>query len=236
MTETGLRSTFAIFASLHVGADFIMSLSNYAENAVIDKLHRNINFTVTTPFIALHTGAPGETGANEMAGGSYARQSATFGAAAGGVSSNSGVVSFTGLPAAPAPGVIAWSMWDAVTAGNCIMTHWLTDVGALLKPFTVVDTATDLFLAPAHGYVNGDIVSLSTEIGATAIPAGVVVDTLYFIVNTATDSFQLALTSGGAAINITGKGSGTVIKVVPKTINAGDRLDFNTATLSVTVY
>ena len=62
----------------------------------------------------------------------------------------------------------------------------------------------------AHGLANGDRVKLLTLTGTTAI----VVETIYYVVNTATDTFKLSLTSGGSAIDLgTADGSGTFIPI-----------------------
>ena len=215
-----------------------MTASNYLENALKDKTLRNVNYTVTTVYLALHTGAPGDAGAaNECTGGSYARQTSTWDAAVTDtLTGNTASVSFTGMPAVVAPGVVAVSWWDAVSGGNCLLWGWLTNSAELPKPFVLVDTATDLFLAPSHGYANNDLVTLSSEIGATTIPTGVSADTLYYVVSTLTNSFQLSLTSGGAAISITATGSGFVQRIVPKTVNAGDTLTFSAGTAKVAAY
>jgi hypothetical protein len=57
-----------------------MALTNIAKNAMLDELA-----SVAT-VVSLHTGDPGTTGANELAGGNpaYARQSISWNAAAGG--------------------------------------------------------------------------------------------------------------------------------------------------------
>lgn len=96
-----------------------MSISNYLENKILDKVLRNTDFTVATPYVSLHTADPGETGTSEVAGGSYARQSAAFDAAASGATSNSGVLNFTGMPACTVTHV---AIWDASSAGNCLWT------------------------------------------------------------------------------------------------------------------
>ena len=48
------------------------------------------------------------------------------------------------------------------------------------------------------------------------MPAGLTEGTVYFVVGAATDTFQLALTSGGAAIDITGIGELFFQKVIPE--------------------
>lgn len=92
-----------------------MSIGNYAENKILDKVFRNTDFTVTTPYLSLHTDDPGETGANEVTGGSYARQAATFDAAANGATANSGAINFTSMPGVTVTHV---GLWDASSNGN----------------------------------------------------------------------------------------------------------------------
>jgi len=70
-----------------------VALSNAAKNAMLDAV---LQGSIT---ISLHTADPGATGANELTGGGYARQSATFSLASGGSASNSGTVTWTNLPA-----------------------------------------------------------------------------------------------------------------------------------------
>lgn len=73
---------------------------------------------------------------------------------------------------------------------------------------TAVDVDTDTFTAVAHGFNDTNIVSLvpniATETGYLGkyYPGGVTADS-YYVVNKTNDTFQLSLTSGGAAINIT---------------------------------
>lgn len=92
-----------------------MSISNYLEQAILNAVFNNTSLAIATPFVSLHTADPGETGANEVTGGSYARQSGSFGAASGGAISSDAGVSFTGMPAATITHV---GVWDASTAGN----------------------------------------------------------------------------------------------------------------------
>jgi hypothetical protein len=64
----------------------------------------------------------------------------------------------------------------------------------------------DTFTAAEHGYVDGDAVALITlfeEIGP-------VVGTTYFIRDATADTFALAATRGGVAIDVTADGAGTI--------------------------
>lgn len=92
-----------------------MSISNYLEVELLDAVFNAGAFSVTTPYISLHTADPGETGASEVTGGSYARQSASFGAAADGAVANDVAIEFTLMPAETITHV---GVWDADTAGN----------------------------------------------------------------------------------------------------------------------
>ena len=73
--------------------------------------------------------------------------------------------------------------------------------------FTVA-TGTDVFTATGHTYINGQRVRVSQSGGG--LPDPLVTATDYYVRDVATDTFKLALTSGGAAINITTAGSGTL--------------------------
>jgi hypothetical protein len=99
-----------------------MGWSTYLDNAVLDKVFRNTDFTVATAYISLHTGDPGDTGADEFTVGtsSYARKVGTFTAAASSATANGTAVLFTNLPA----GTVGYAgVWDAPTgtASNFLM-------------------------------------------------------------------------------------------------------------------
>jgi uncharacterized protein DUF5309 len=71
--------------------------------------------------------------------------------------------------------------------------------------FTVV-AATDLFTSTAHGWLAGQQVRTSALTGATGIVAG----TSYYLVSVTTNTYKLAATVGGAAVDVTADGSGTI--------------------------
>lgn len=96
--------------------------SDYLENKLLD--HSLATTAYTAPagvYVGLHTGSPLDdaSGANEISGGSYARQSATFSAASGGSASTSATITF---PAATANwGTISHiAIYDASSAGNML--------------------------------------------------------------------------------------------------------------------
>lgn len=70
-----------------------------------------------------------------------------------------------------------------------------------------VDPATDELTADGRTYADDDRVLLSVAPGDT-LPGGISGSLVYFVVNAAGATFELALTSGGAAIDITDEGTG----------------------------
>jgi hypothetical protein len=93
-----------------------MAYSTTYANKVLAKVLNGTAFSFT-PFISLHTSDPGATGANELAGGSYARANggSLFGSAAsGGTITNSAAFSYTAMPACTISHV---GIWDASTSG-----------------------------------------------------------------------------------------------------------------------
>lgn len=78
---------------------------------------------------------------------------------------------------------------------------------------TLVDTTGDTVTLIGHGLVNGDLVELSTT---GVLPAPLVATRRYYVVGATAALFQLALTAGGSAINISsaaGGGTHTIKKV-----------------------
>lgn len=71
-------------------------MSNYLENALINATLRATTFTSpATVYVGLYTSDPTDANTGtEVSGGSYARQSVTFGAPSNGVATNSAAVEF----------------------------------------------------------------------------------------------------------------------------------------------
>jgi hypothetical protein len=96
-------------------------MSNYLENALINGTLRGTTYTApTTVYIGLYTSDPtdADTG-TEVTGGSYARQSVTFGAPSNGVSTNSAAIEFP--QATGSWGTVGWiGIEDALSGGNLL--------------------------------------------------------------------------------------------------------------------
>lgn len=83
------------------------NLPDIIENQLLDALVGTTPYTVTTPIkLALVTANGSDSAAGtEVTGGSYARQTITFGAASSGSISNGSAVTFTGMPACTVVGI-----------------------------------------------------------------------------------------------------------------------------------
>lgn len=100
------------------------SLTNYAENKVLDHVLGTTTYTKPTTYVALYSVAPTDsTAGTEVTGGSYARIAGAWTASSGGASSNSGNLDFTGMPAIT---VVAIGILDASTGGNLLVHGTLT--------------------------------------------------------------------------------------------------------------
>lgn len=196
-----------------------MPMSDFLAHKLLDHVRGKASYAMPTAYVALHDGAPGLTGANEVTGGSYARQAtagADWNAASGRIGDNANAISFTSMPACTVLGV---SLWDAVSSGNCLWTAWLSTV---VKPFVCTDTTNNLARSPSHGLVAGDRVAFEAY-DAGALPTGLSASTLYHVIadGLTTDDFKVSTSAGGAAVDITAAGAGKLRKVVPQVVSGG---------------
>lgn len=151
---------------------------------------------VTFDLASLHT-AYSASGANEVTGGSpaYARKAITVAAAA----SRARAASTAPVFDVPATTVRFIGLWT--NAGTVFRGMFAN--GGTEKGFQI-DVTNNKILCELHGLVNDDKVVFY---GGTP-PTGLTEGTVYFVVgNTSADpdTFQVALTQGGAAIDITGQ-------------------------------
>lgn len=92
--------------------------SDAVENQVLNLVFRNTGGpSFSSWWVSLHSADPSDTGADEISGGSYARQSATFNAAASGLVDNVAQEDFADMPAVTITHI---GVWSAVTAGTFI--------------------------------------------------------------------------------------------------------------------
>jgi hypothetical protein len=169
-----------------------MSLTAAAKNLMLDALG------TAGDFLSAHDGYPGTTGANEVSGGSpaYARKAMTWNAASGGNLDSLATPQFD-IPAATE--VQYYGIWDALTAGNFL---GFMVVGGDPKEMVAAAVA-DTIQADGHGYADTNKVVF---LDGTA-PGGLTAGTVYFVRDATTNTFKVAATSGGAAIDLTDTGA-----------------------------
>jgi hypothetical protein len=117
------------------------SLSNYAENLVLDHVLGTTAYTKPTTHLALFTVAPTDSSAGtEVTGGSYARQplANAFTASSSGASSNNLNIDFTGMPSCT---VVSIGIMDASTGGN-LLIHGTLVVNKVLDDGDTLRIAT----------------------------------------------------------------------------------------------
>ena len=124
-------------------------------------------------------------------------------------------VSLTGTPADGSVTITMASTTGLSTGMQVTGTNTSLTTG---RPVTFTDVG-DLVTLNNHGLSDGDEVSFSVITTTT----GIVINTIYFVVGSTTNTFQLASSVGGAALPLTTNGSGTVkynstiVSIVPNT-------------------
>jgi hypothetical protein len=173
-----------------------------------------------------HVGALTALTPTEVAGGSYARQAVTWQAAGTPGAGNTGNTTALAIPIPVATTPVALGLYDAVSAGNLLATSPYGSAGQPVAGVATIDAATDLFLSKAHGLTTDDRVFFST-VNNEAIPTGIVVTTLYFVLaaGLTADVFQVSTTSGGAALNVTVSGECSFFKTVPNLFSSAGNIN-----------
>jgi len=85
------------------------------ENAAVSAVY----VPSTTYYLSLHTATPGQNGASEASGGSYARQIIQFGSPTNGTEVSTDSQTFTNMPAS-STGFPYFGVWTAATGGTYI--------------------------------------------------------------------------------------------------------------------
>jgi hypothetical protein len=179
-----------------------------------------------------HVGALTALTPTEVAGGSYARQAVTWQAAgtpAAGQAGNNGAIAIP-IPVSTTP--IVLGLYDASTAGNLLGTVPYGSAGQPVSGVGTIDAATDLVLSKGHGLTTDDRVYFST-VNGEAIPTGISVTTLYFVLaaGLTADAFAVSTTSGGAALNVTVSGECAFWKSAPNAFTSAGNINLATNAL-----
>lgn len=191
------------------------NLTDAEENRLLDLS------ALDTDKLAL-TSVPGTDSAagTEVTGGSYARQTTTWAAAASGSKSTSATLTFSDMPAGD---VLGWALWNS--GGTSRKWYGLFSP----KSGTAQNTGETITFT-AHGYTNGQKVVFQD--GYT--PAGLTSNTAYFVVGATANTFQVSTTSGGAAVNITADSSLVVFGKV-FTLGAGEAFQINSGQITLSL-
>lgn len=121
-----------------------MSISNYAESAIMDALFNNASpaaLQLSNRYVKLHTADPGEAGTTAAAG-ETTRKSLTSAATSNGVFTSTNDLTWTSVSTTETYSHI--SLWDASTAGNCLWVGALTASKAVTAGDTFVISAGQL--------------------------------------------------------------------------------------------
>lgn len=121
-----------------------MSISNYAENKILDHVTGEAAWTMpTTVYVKLHTGDPGEA-ATLNAATEATRKSASWSAAASGSIATDATLEWTNVSTTET--YTHWSLWDASTAGNALWSGALSASAAVTAGDTFQITSLTLSL------------------------------------------------------------------------------------------
>jgi hypothetical protein len=121
-----------------------MSISNYAENKILDHVTGEAAWTMpTTVYVKLHTGDPGEA-ATSNAASETTRKAASWAAASSGSIATDATLEWTNVAATET--YTHWSLWDASTAGNALWTGALSSSAAVTAGDTFQITTLTLSL------------------------------------------------------------------------------------------
>lgn len=96
---------------------------------------------------------------------------------------------------------------------NDVDTETASAVSDATSSVTITIASPGVVTWNAHGLADGDPVRLTTT---GALPTGLTAGTTYYVLNSATNTFQVAATAGGSAINTSGSQSGTHTATAPK--------------------
>lgn len=158
-----------------------MTIPSATKAAMLDGL--------TFTHASLHDGFPGSIGGNELTGGSYARKAIVVNAASGGQRVLNAAVTFD-VPAC----TVRWvGFWNGSTFVGCAPNG-----GATPKNFMGL-ASNDTIYAAGHGF--SDTQKIVFYNGTP--PGGLTEGTIYYVRDAATDTYKVAATSGGTAIDLT---------------------------------
>ena len=143
--------------------------------------------------MSLHIAFPGTIGANEVTGGSYVRQTLALPTSSGGMRYQPAPTAFS-VPACTVP-------WIGLWAGSVFVAA-IPNGGFTPRNYMAIATSDTIYCA-SHGYNNGDKITFYQGTPPGGITEGMTV----YARDVATDTFKVAATSGGLALDLTSSSS-----------------------------
>jgi hypothetical protein len=233
------------------------SFYNGFENSLLDHICQNANVanvgdatglrgssTAGVLYFSGQTAWPGETGdqsTNECTYTGYlnsprasvARSSAGFNAAVSGGVSLVNPLSFGKRTDNGAVQSIMFVTVGTSSSGAGTPLFWAAIGDAVFgaRPFVVQDTTAETIRVAGHGLATDDRIAFFQFEAFPDLPGGLTEGTVYFVRSSGltTDDFTISTSSGGAAVNLTGMGSGIAVKIrpIPVTQNIDPNLQAN---------
>jgi len=121
-----------------------MSISNYAELKILEHTTGKTAWTIpSNVYVKLHTGDAGEDGTSNAAS-EATRKEAAWATASSGSIATSATLEWTNV--ASTETYSHWSLWDALTSGNCLWTGALSSSAAVTAGDTFQITTLTLSL------------------------------------------------------------------------------------------
>ena len=121
-----------------------LTMSTHLANKVLDAIFNGDTVNYTDVYISLHSADPGDTGASEISGGSYARaatDSTFWTLAAGKLVDLDTAIEFSDMPGDTVTHI---GLWDAATGGNFLWGGTLTESKTVPAGETLRFKATDI--------------------------------------------------------------------------------------------
>jgi hypothetical protein len=182
-------------------------VQDYASNQTVTITVSTATFTVSstagiTAGVPIKFSSSGALPTGLVAGTKYYARDVT--ATTFKVSATSGGAAITLSGSQSGTQTVYWDIYSRFTAATATPSN---KTGARTPIYPTINIASPATVTnTSHGLVNGDRVLFQTT---GILPTGISANAVYFVINAATNTFQISATSGGSAIGTSGTQSGT---------------------------
>jgi hypothetical protein len=114
--------------------------------------------------------------------------------------------------------VLHVGFWSALTTGTFYGYFPVGAASYAVQAATFL-ASTDVFTSYGHGYANDNRL-LVYDVNQAGVPSGFTEGTVYYVISSATDTFQLSATSGGSTVAGTTDGEVAVQRCTPEVFAA----------------